>query len=182
MATISGTILGNIRGSIGGLTFRCAHGKIFIVNKRASYSTPVDPDSVCRRYVFGFSCKLASAINSMNILHDFWQSAVPKHSTVFHTVVKSIFKTVEAGTVTSQTMLAPGADWDLNCLSFSCTDSQIELETECPGIPINTRGTGENSLQLVAVPVFTSPHTQSSEAFLFDALVWDRSHSLPINR
>ena len=173
MAVLSRTILGNISGSIADLTFRRANGKVFIVSKPASYTTPVDPVSVCRRYVFGFTCKLASAINSMSILHGFWQKAVPKHSTVFHTIVKSIFNTVEAGTVTSQTILAPGADWNFNCMSFSCTASQIELKTDCPRISKNTSGAGETSVLLIAVPVFTSPHNQSFDAFLFDALVSD---------
>jgi len=171
MATLSKNILGNISGSIADLTFRRAHGKTFIVNKPSSYSTPVDPDSVRRRNDFGFTCKLASAINSLNILHGFWQKAVPKHSTVFHTIVKSIFKTVDAGTVTSQSMLAPGADWNFNCMSFSCTASQIELKTDCPRISKNTRSKGETTLMLIAVPVFTSPHEQSLDACLFDALV-----------
>jgi hypothetical protein len=171
MAVLSKTILGNISGSIAGLTFHRAYGKVFIVNKPASYTTPVDPDSVCRRNVFGFTCKLASVINSMSILHGFWQTAVPKHSTVFHTIVKSIYKTVEAGTVTSQTILAPRADWNFSCKSFSCTASQIELKTDCPRISINTGGTGETSVLLIAVPVFTSPHEQSFDAFRFDALV-----------
>lgn len=90
---------------------------------------------------------------------------------MFHTIVKSIFKTVKVGTVTSQTMLAPGADWNFNCMSFYCTDSQIELKTDCPSRSKNTRGLGETSLQLIAVVVFTSPHEQSIDAFLFDALV-----------
>jgi hypothetical protein len=171
MAILSRAILGNISGSIAGLTFRRAYGKVLIVNKRSSYTTPVDPDSVCRRNVFGFTCKLASVINSQNILHGFWQAAVPKHLTVFHTIVKSIFKTMEAGTVTSQTKLAPGAGWNFSCMSFSCTASQIELTTDCPRTSIKTGVTGESSLLLIAVPVFTSPLEQSSDAFLFDALV-----------
>jgi hypothetical protein len=171
MALLSNNILGHVSGSIAGLTFRRMNGKIFVASKRASYTTPTDTDSIQRRQNFGMACKLASRINSIDLLHRIWKSAAANHSTVFHTIVQSIYKTMESGMVTSHTMLAPGAEWNLCCLSSSWSDSQIDILVEVPAVPSKTDEPVAAAFTLIAVPIFTSPLEQTTDALLLDALV-----------
>jgi hypothetical protein len=171
MATVSKTIFGNISGGVADVVFRRVHGRVFVVSRPATYTLPTDATSIKCRNNFSCTCKLASVINSIELLHCFWEPVVRKHVTVFHTIVKSVYITVNAGSFTSHTMLAPGADWNFVCTSFSCTASQIEVFAESPVLSPDSFAIGETSLMLIAVPVFTSPVIQTPDPLILDALV-----------
>jgi hypothetical protein len=171
MAILSRAILGNIKGSIADLYFRRANGKTFIVTKPASYTTPVDPDSVCRRNVFGFACKLASVINAIGHVQPFWQNAAPKNSTAFHTIMKSNFKNVTADSVTENTILTPTIGFNLRLDSKSFTSKTLQITAAPIGTTSGIDPALETQVQLVAVISLSNPTGPTVKPFQLNSLV-----------
>jgi hypothetical protein len=171
MAILTRAILGNISGSIADLSFRRVHGKTFIVAKPASYTTPVDPDSVCRRIVFSFACKLASVINALTQLKPFWQNAAARNSTAFHTIMKSNFRNVTADSVTENTILTPITGFNLRLISQSFTSTTVQITIAPIGTAIDIDPALETQLRLVAVLSLCNPIDPKAEPFLLASLV-----------
>jgi hypothetical protein len=171
MATLSKTILGKISGSIGNITFRQTHGKIFIISKPASYTIPNDAASVQRRNTFGFACKLASVINTISPMQPFWQNAAPKNSTAFHTIMKSNFKKITADSVTENTILTPTIGFNLRLVSQSFTSTALQITAAPIGTTTGIDPALETHLQLVAVMSLSNPTGPTVKPFQLSSLV-----------
>jgi hypothetical protein len=171
MAILTKTVLGKISGSISNITFRQMHGKIFIINKPASYSLPIDDASVQRRNAFGFACKLASVIKSISQVQLFWENAAPKNSSAFHTIVKSNIKNVTADSVTENTIITPTIGFDARVVSQSFTSKSVQITVAPIGITSGIDPTLETQLQLVAVLSLTHPTGQTAKPFQLTSLV-----------
>ncbi len=96
MALFLDSVFGEISGSVGSLTFRRLHGKVFVCKRPDSFIPGRDPESVARRGRFGIAGKLARAIYSVRELAEVWRKAAPEGMQAYNYITKIMFGLADA--------------------------------------------------------------------------------------
>lgn len=157
MAKLSQKILGNVSGTLGDITFRQRNGKNYLATRPRSFKAPQDQASIERRSKFALAVKLASIINSIQLLKDLWALKIPAGSTVYNYLVKTNYNQINPDSLTASTYLTPPLGFGVTTSTLTIARENIDIVFEALGTRTGIDAGEEINIQLFGILCLSNP-------------------------
>ena len=170
MANMKGSILGKLRGTVGGFTSRIVNGKNLICDLPASFTPSNKDEAIVRRQTFAITSKFTRAIYKAPLLPLIWESRRPAGQTAYNFIFQTNYRQVSGGKLTDLNTITPLFGFPVTISSVNLTAASFQVEIA----PLGTTASFDTSLEvktaLVMIVFMNNPvDTQGNDFFLYTA-------------
>ncbi|MCL5029918.1 MAG: hypothetical protein M1480_12975 [Bacteroidetes bacterium] len=171
MATVNGSVLGNLSGKLGNLTARTVEGKTILAARPSNFTPSMDQNAVDIRSKFGITAGFAKYILTIGTLEIIWKFVKKAGMSVFNTVLLYNFPFTSAAMPTAQNVITP--------VGFNPPVSSVVIDANGLAASIAAVNTvaeitaGEVKLSAVAIVCFHNPNSQDVPAYRLVPVVKD---------
>jgi hypothetical protein len=107
MAELNKHLFGKLKGKFGNAVFRQRNGKNYISQRPSSYTPPNDENFFNRTNKFRIASKIASVINSNEILKAIWINNIPKNSNLYNYLISKNYPAIDNNSINGLIQIAP---------------------------------------------------------------------------
>jgi hypothetical protein len=168
MATMKGSILGKLRGSVGDFSSRIFKGNNIICNKPASFNAPNDERSILRRQKFAMSSKFTKAVNSIPVLKAVWNKLKPADLNTYNFIFQTNYKQLSGSKLTDLNTITPFFGFPVSAQSVSLASDTVSVELAPLGASFTLNPEVETNIKLLMVMYMDEPaDSQAREFYMY---------------
>lgn len=129
MAQLNKNIIGNLKGTVGNVSFRVRNGKNFAMSKPGKHKWNGDPMILMRREKFGITVKFSSSINSIRLLYQVWEKNSSPLRPVFNNLIKVNYHLTGSNGLTSKNIITPLLGFPFSTQELQMDSTRINITT-----------------------------------------------------
>ena len=173
MASVSGSVLGNLSGRLGNLSARTVNGRTILAARPSSFNVSQEPSVVEVRKKFGITMNFAKAVNSIAALSAVWEKVKDSGRSVMNTIFRDNFQYVSAERPTENNIITPdGFNLPVQSASVDADTITAQITTLNNEAVISP---AEVDLAVSAVVCFYDPKSADDDPFKIIALDKDEA-------
>jgi hypothetical protein len=165
MANLNKSVLGKVSGALGDLVFRQTRSGNIIALRPKSFIPGTDQQSVNRRVKFGFSVKLASAMNKIPEIFQMWKNWDSKE-TPFLNLVKTNYPYIDPAGTPGNYKLTPEEGFGTNSSLLTVSPVEIHAEFDPLGNNIGIDTEEEVNAKLICLIYLSDPVDEFSPLYI----------------
>jgi hypothetical protein len=156
MAELNKHLFGKLKGKFGNAVFRQRNGKNYISQRPSSYTPPNDENFFNRTNKFRIASKIASIINSNEILKAIWINNIPKSSNLYNYLISKNYQAIENNSINGLLQISPDSNVAvrLDTVNLNADSITITLLPLTESSMINT--TIEKKVKLISLLFLSS--------------------------